>query len=72
LQVDFQELWVNVERRYDRIISVRILPEAPMNSRKNTLGISISIEVPGATSWCSMRATRRRSPKRASRPRGGR
>ena len=43
-----REHWAKVERHYDRITSARIVIEAPHRQpHKSTLGISISIGVPG-------------------------
>jgi ribosome-associated translation inhibitor RaiA len=43
-----REHWAKVERHYDGIISARIVIEAPHKQpHKSTLGISISIGVPG-------------------------
>jgi len=43
-----REHWAKVERHYDRITSARIVIEAPHKQpHKSTLGISISIGVPG-------------------------
>jgi ribosome-associated translation inhibitor RaiA len=43
-----REQWAKLERRYDDIVSARIVIEAPHKQpHKSTLGISISIGVPG-------------------------
>lgn len=43
-----REQWAKVERHYDGIVSARIVIEAPHKQpHKSTLGISISIGVPG-------------------------
>jgi cold shock CspA family protein/ribosome-associated translation inhibitor RaiA len=48
LEARVREHWAKVERHYDGIISARIVLEAPHKQpHKSTLGITISIGVPG-------------------------
>ena len=48
LEQRVREHWARVERHYDRITSARIVIQAPHRQpHKSTLGISISIGVPG-------------------------
>jgi ribosome-associated translation inhibitor RaiA len=48
LEQRVREQWAKVERHYDSIISARIVIEAPHKQpHKSTLGISVSIGVPG-------------------------
>jgi ribosomal subunit interface protein len=49
LEQRVREHWAKLERRYDDIISARIVLEAPHKQpHKSTLGISISVGVPGS------------------------